>query len=59
MEDVKWSKCGNILDRRSGVKFVPPIISVIIISILAERTKKGMPCKKFATLRLFVLTMPI
>jgi hypothetical protein len=27
--------------------------------LLAERTKKGMPCKKYATLRLFVMTMPI
>jgi hypothetical protein len=27
--------------------------------LLAELTKKGMPCKKFATLRLFVETMPI
>jgi hypothetical protein len=26
---------------------------------IAERTKKRMPCKKFATLRLFVETMPI
>jgi hypothetical protein len=26
---------------------------------MAELTKKGMPCKKFATLRLFVETMPI
>jgi hypothetical protein len=46
IEGVKWSKCGDILDRRSGVKFVPPIISV-------------MPYKKNATLRLFVMTMPI